>query len=119
MDGHLSDLLHLLKNRQKSDSFDAHFKQHFNNTTSHTHKRKYMTFKVLKQLNMIGTMKTFTKPYSNLCMKERLTILKNLRENAPQLWMRTEIYMGPAGKKTILYWFLLSTDDPVFNGLKG
>ena len=36
MDGHFSDLLRLLKNRQKSDSFAAHFKQHFNTTTSRT-----------------------------------------------------------------------------------
>ena len=36
MDGHFSDLLCLLKNGQKSDSFAAHFKQHFNTTTSCT-----------------------------------------------------------------------------------
>ena len=30
MDGHFSDLLCLLKNGQKSDSFAAHFEQHFN-----------------------------------------------------------------------------------------
>ena len=40
--------------------------------------RKYMTFKVLKQVNPIGTMNTFTKPNCNLCMKECLTILKML-----------------------------------------
>ena len=57
MDGHFSVLLDLLKNRQKSDSFTAHFKQHFNATTSSTHLRKYMTFKVVKQINLIGTMK--------------------------------------------------------------
>ena len=39
MDGHFSDLLRLLKNRQKSDSFAAHFKQHFNTTTSRTYLR--------------------------------------------------------------------------------
>ena len=39
-----------------------------------------MTFKVVKQLNLIGAMKTFTKPNCNLCMEERLTILKNLRD---------------------------------------
>ena len=36
MDGHFSDLLRLLKNGQKSDSFADHFKQHFNTTTSRT-----------------------------------------------------------------------------------
>ena len=32
MDGHFSDLIRLLKNGQKSDSFAAHFKQYFNTT---------------------------------------------------------------------------------------
>ena len=76
MDGHFSDLLRLLKNGQKSDSFVAHFEQHFNTTTSRTDLRKHMTFKVVKQLSPIGAMKTFTKPKCNLCMEERLTILK-------------------------------------------
>ena len=80
MDGYFSDLQRLLKNGQNSDSFAAHFVQHFNNTTSRTDLRKCMTFKVLKQLNPIGAMKTFTKPNCNLCMQERLTILKKLRD---------------------------------------
>ena len=75
MDGHFSDLQRLLKNRQKSDSLAAHFVQHFNSNTARTQLRKCMTFKVLKQLNPIGAMKTFTKPNCNLCMQERLTIL--------------------------------------------
>ena len=49
MDGHLSDLQRLLKNRQKSDSFAAHFVQHFTTTTSYTDLRKYMTFEVIKK----------------------------------------------------------------------
>ena len=71
MDGHLSDLLRLLNNGQKSDSFAGQFEQHFNNTTSRTDLRKYMTFKVVKELNPIGEMKTFTKPNCNLCVQER------------------------------------------------
>ena len=78
MDGHFSDILRLLKNGQKSDSFSAHFEQHFNSTTSRTYLRKYTTFKVLKQINPIGAMKTFTKPNCNLCMEEHLTIFKRL-----------------------------------------
>ena len=79
MDGHFSSLKRLLNNGQKYDSFDAHFVQHFNTTTSRTDIRKCMTFKVVKQLNPIGTMQTFAKPNCNLCMQERLTILKELR----------------------------------------
>ena len=44
MDGHLSDLLRLLKNGQKSDSFAAHFEHHFDSTTSRTDLRKYIPF---------------------------------------------------------------------------
>ena len=40
MAGHFSDLLSVLNNGQKSDSFAAQFKQHFNTTTSQTDLRK-------------------------------------------------------------------------------
>ena len=57
LDGHFSDFQRLLKNGQKSDSFVAHFVQHFNNTTSRTDLSKCMTFKAIKQLNPNGAMK--------------------------------------------------------------
>ena len=56
MDGHFSDLLRLLKNGHKYDSFSDHFKQQFNSTTSRTYIRKYMAFKLVKQINPIGEM---------------------------------------------------------------
>ena len=62
MDDHFSDILCLLKNGQKSDSFSAHPKQHFNPNMSRADLRKYITFKVAKQIKLIGTMKKFTKP---------------------------------------------------------
>ena len=77
MDGHFSNLLRLLKNRQKSDSFASHFEEHFNTTTSLTYISNYMTFKVVKQINPIGAMQTSTKPNCDLCREERLTTLKN------------------------------------------
>ena len=80
MDGHFSDLLCLLKNRNKSYSFAAHLEQHFNSTTTPTDLRNYMKFKVVKQINLIGAMKKITKPNCNLCIKEHLTILKKLHD---------------------------------------
>ena len=65
--------------RIKSDSFDAHFKQHFNSTTSGTYLTKCMAFTSLNQINYIGALKTSTKPNYKLCMDECLTILKKLR----------------------------------------
>ena len=80
MDSHFSNLLRILKNGQKSDSFSAHPEQHFNTTTTRTGLRKYMMFKVVNQINLIGAMKTFTNPNCNLCMEEWLTILKKYPE---------------------------------------
>ena len=74
MDGHFSDVLRLLNNGQKSDSFAAHFEQHVESTTSRTDLRKCMTFKVVKQLNPIGAMKTFTKPTCNLSLSRYFLI---------------------------------------------
>ena len=115
MDGHFSDILRLLKNGQKSDSCAAHFKQKFIATTSHIDLRKNKTFQVVKHLNPIGAMKTFTKPSYNLCMEECLTILKILREKHFIIMNKNlEIYRS-CRHKTTFYQFFLSTDDPVFN----
>ena len=69
MDDHFSAVQCLLKKRQKSDSFSAHFGQHFKSTMSHTDFRKCMTLKVLNQINPIGAMKSFAKPNCNICLE--------------------------------------------------
>ena len=99
----------------KSDSFAAHLVQHFNNTTSRTDLRKCMTFKVVKQLNPIGARETYTKPNCNLCMQERLTILKNLHDKRVTVMNKNSEIYGACRHKTTFRQFCLSTDDPVFN----
>ena len=116
MDGNFSDLQRLLKNVQKSDSFSAHFVQHFITTTSRTGLRKYMTFKVVKHLKPIGAMKTFTKPNYNLCMQERLTIPKNLRDKHVTFMNKNSEIYGACWHKTTFYRFFLSPNATVFNG---
>ena len=116
MDGHFSDLQRLLKDGQKPDSFAAHFVQQFNSTTSRTELCKFMTFKVLKQLNPIGAMKSFTKPNCNLCMQEHLTILKILRDKRVTVMNKNSEIYGACRHKTCFHQFFLSTDDTVFNG---
>ena len=106
MDGQFSDLLRLLKNGQKSDSFAVHFKQHFNTTTLRTDLRKYMTFKLVKQLSPIGAMKIFTKPNCNLCMEERLTILKKLRDKRVTIINKNSEIYGACQHKTCFHRFL-------------
>ena len=115
MDGHFSDLLRLLKNRQKSYSFADHFEQHFNTIMSRKDLRKYMAFKVVKQLNPIGTMKKFTKPNCNTCMKKRLTILKNLCEKRVTVMNKNSDIYGACRHKTTFRQFFLRSYDPVFN----
>ena len=115
MYGHFSNILCLLNNGQKSDSFSDHFEQHFNSTTPCKYLRKFMTFKVVKHINPIVTMKTFTKSNCNLCMEECLTILKKLRDKCVTIINNNlEIY-GACRHKTTFRQFFLSTDDPVFN----
>ena len=75
-----------------------------------------MTFRVVKKLNLIGAMKTFTKPNCNLCMQERLTILKNLRDKRITVMNKNSEIYGACQNKTTFCQFFLSTDDPVFNG---
>ena len=116
MDGHCSDLQRLLKNGQKSDSFAAHFVPHCNTTMSRTDIRKYMTSKVVNQLNLIGAMKTSTKPNCTLFMQERLTILKMLHDKRVTVMSKnSEIYVA-CQHITTFRQFCLRTDDPIFNG---
>ena len=45
--------------------FATHYQQHFNSTTTHTDLFKCITFKVVKFINTVGYVKTFTKPILN------------------------------------------------------
>ena len=113
MNGHLFNILHLLKKGQEPDSFSAHYKQRFNSTTSCTDLHKWMTFKVVKQLNRIGAVKTFTKSNCNLFMEERLTTLKNLREKCIRVMKNTSEIYRDCQHKTTFRQFSLNTDDAI------
>ena len=112
----ISPIYNVYLRTEKSYSFAAHFVQHFNTTTSRTDLRKYMTFKVVKQINLIGAMKTFTKPNCNLCIEERLTILKKIHDKRVTIINKNPEIYGVYPHKTTFHRFCLSTDDTVFNG---
>ena len=113
MGDNLSDILRILKNGQKSDSFSTHFKHHFKSTTSRKNLRKYLTFKLVNQINMVSTMKTFTKPNCNLCLEERLIILKKMCEKRVTA-MNNNLYMyGALWNKTTFHILFLSTGYPI------
>ena len=115
MYGHFSNLQRILKNGKKSDSFPAHFAQHFSTTKSRTDLRKYTTFKGIKQLNLIGALETLTKTNCNLCMQECVTILKKLCDKCVTVMNKNSEIYGASRHKTTFYRFCLSTDGPVFN----
>ena len=75
-----------------------------------------MTFKVVKEQNPIDAMKTFTKPNCNLCMEERLKILKKIRDKRVTVMNKNLKIYGACRHKINFYRFCLSTDDPIFNG---
>ena len=102
--------------RKKQDSCAAHFKQNFNATTTYTDLHKYMTFKVLKMINLIGSIKKLTKPNFKLCIEERLTILKKLRDKHVTIVNKNLEMYEACRDKTTFYRFFLSTDEPAFNG---
>ena len=70
MDNQSSNVQHILNKRQKSDSFDAHFKQHYKFTTSRMELSKCMMLKIVKHINPIVSMKPFTKPNCNIYIEE-------------------------------------------------
>ena len=69
IDGQFSDVQHLLKNGQKSDSFSAHYRKRHKYTTSETDTSKFIMLEVVNQLNMNDTLKTFTKLKYSPCIK--------------------------------------------------
>ena len=105
----------LSRNGQKLDSFAAHFEQHFHASLQPADLRKFRTFKVVKQLNLIRAMKTFTKPNCNICMEERLTFLKKIRDKHVTIMNKNSEIYGACRHKTTFHRFSLSTDYPVFN----
>ena len=58
-------------------------------------------------------MKTFMKPNCNLCMEERLTILKYLRDKLITIMNNNSEIYGAIRNKTTFRRFFLSTDDPL------
>ena len=56
-----SDSQLIINNRQKLDSFDAHYDKSFKYTPPHTDLCKYKKFKVVQNIIIIEEMKSYTK----------------------------------------------------------
>ena len=72
-----------------------------------------MKFKVENQLNPIGSMKSFTKLNCNLCIEERLMILKNIHDKRATIMNKNLDIYGAFRHKTTFHLFYLSNDDNV------
>ena len=75
-----------------------------------------MTFKVVNQLNPIGAMKKITKPNCKLCMEERLTILKDLREKCATIMNKNSEIYGACRHKTTFHQLCIIPYEPALNG---
>ena len=77
-----------------------------------------MALKVVKQINPIGKMQTFTKPNCNLRIQKRLTILKNRSGKRVTVMNKNPEIHGACQHKTTFHRFFKNTDDPVLTGEK-
>ena len=99
--------------RQKLSSFAAYDEQHVDYTTSRNDLGNCMMFKVVKQVNNIGVMESFTKPNLNLRIEEHLKIPKNLRERIATMMNKIYQICGAFQNKNSFHQSFLSTDDPI------
>ena len=99
MDGHVFNVQIILNNRQKSESFTANYDQQFKSNMSINYLHNCIIFKLVKQINSIGDMNSFTKPNFMLCMEEWLNMLKNIRDqNITLMNNNSEIYWACQNK---------------------
>ena len=62
---------------------------------SHTDLHECMTFKAVNQTNPFGLIKSFVKTNYNICLEERLTILKKICDKRVTLMNKnSEVYGG-------------------------
>ena len=58
-----------LQNDKNSDTFAAHFAQHFNQKMTPQQYREIMKFQIISQVNPIRSMKTWSNSSCTLCME--------------------------------------------------
>ena len=72
MEQHFQDVAQKVQRDKNSDTFAAHFAQHFEQKPTPQQCREIMKFGILSKVNPIRSMKTWSKSSFTLCMKERL-----------------------------------------------
>ena len=74
MEQHFQNVAQKVPHNKNSDTFAAHFAQHFDQKPTQQHCREIMKFEILSMVNPIGSVKTWDKSSCNLCIKGRLEI---------------------------------------------
>ena len=118
MNQHFSETARLVNDGVKSDSFVNHFASHFSGNDKDVTRqtiRKMVKMDIIWQGDAISCMKSFGHLSCQLCMAERLAILKKAKEEPDKLInSRLEIY-GSCRHKTRFHRYtmngLTSTDD--------
>jgi hypothetical protein len=97
MGQHLNDIKKLITKGIKSDSFASHFANHCKRETKPTNDelRRMMKVKIIWQGNAISCMKSFGKLNCSLCMRERIEILRTIRQEEWKIINNCNEIYGP------------------------
>ena len=131
MNVHYAETRNLVNKGEVSDSFARHFKSHFgrdesgkNDQISSRDVREITKVSILWQGSPISSMKTFGKLNCNLCMMERLEIIKAARNDKlndeGKLINSSNEFYGACRHRTKFHRYrifknLISTDEGVFS----
>ena len=92
MDGRFFDVQRMIKSRKKIDSFVTRYEQHFKYTISCNNTHNYISSKVVKHINTIGSMKSFKNSIFS-CIKGKTTKQNNVHDQNVTLMNKLlEIY---------------------------
>ena len=106
---------------EKSDSFASHFAEHFKDfkdtkKVKTKHVREMVEMEILWQGDAIGCMKSFGQLHCNLCMMERIEILKISRKEPEKLIKsKSEIY-GACKHKTKFHKYCINGHPSIDKG---
>jgi hypothetical protein len=108
MGQHLNDVEKLVTKGTKSDSFASHFAQHCKKEVKPTSDelRKMMKVKIVWQGNVISCMKSFGKLNCSLCMRERIEILRTIRQEEWKIMNNCNEIYGACRHKPRFHRFL-------------
>ena len=93
MEQHFQDMAQKVQHHKNSDTFVAHFVQHFDQKPTPQQCREIMRFKIFSKVKPIRSTKTWIKSSCTVFMKERLEIVsRSQRRYVKLMYTCSEIY---------------------------